>query len=71
MGGIYFALCQGLTDKGVALANDLLYKIADRSPLEDAHILRSIANASVNGTDYEQQPEYRRSNLQVIEGGAA
>ena len=71
IGGLYLALCQGLSDQGVALANDLLYTLADRSPAEDARIFRLIANASVNGADVEQQPEYRRSSLQVIDGGAA
>jgi hypothetical protein len=71
MGGLYLALCEGLSDEGVALANDCLYQLADNSPPEDARILRTIANASVNGAPYDQQPESRRSSLKVIEGGAA
>jgi hypothetical protein len=71
MGGLYLALCEGLSSEGAALANDCLYQLADSSPPDDARILRTIANASVNGAGYDQQPESRRSNMRLIDGGAA
>ena len=66
VGSIYFALCQGLSDQGVALANDCLYSLADSSPPETATALRMIADSSVNGT--ERLPERR---LQLVPSGAA
>ena len=70
MGAIYLALCQGLSDEGVLLANDTLYGIADLSPSHEATVLRIIANSAVNGVDCEPaEPE--RPQLRLVESGVA
>jgi len=75
IGALYLALCQGLSDQGVALANDLLYAIADRSQSHEATVLRIIANSAVHGADCEPEelPEEpkRPAYLRVVENGAA
>ena len=53
IGGVYLAICQGLSAEGVTLANDLLYSLADVSPQHEATVLRIIANSSVTDTDYD------------------
>jgi hypothetical protein len=66
MGGIYMALCAGLNDEGIALANSVLFDLS-RSPTispEEANVFRLIAeNATINVSE-------RRPALRVIEGGA-
>jgi hypothetical protein len=66
IGGIYFALCAGLSDEGVRLANDILFNIADdpQTKPTDARVLRAIAEcASSNQTE--------RPHLELIAGGSA
>ena len=64
VGGLYIALCAGLSDQGVELANDILFRLADDPQTEepDAFAYRVIAqSASVD----------RRPHLELITGGAA
>ena len=35
IGGLYVALCSALSDQGVELANDLLFRLADDPQTED------------------------------------
>jgi hypothetical protein len=67
VGSIYFALCQGLSDQGIALANDCLYSLADSSSPETATVLRMIADSSVNGADNHP----KQQQFKLIPGGAA
>ena len=78
IGGVYLAICQGLSAEGVTLANDLLYSLADVSPQHEATVLRIIANSSVTDTDYDAcektlpAPERRfaptPSHLKLVDG---
>jgi hypothetical protein len=67
LGGIYVALCAGLSDEGIAAANDILFYLAGRPTVgpEEARIFRLIAeSATINESE-------RRPTLRVIEGGAS
>jgi hypothetical protein len=47
IGGIYIALSSALSDEGLALANGVLYRIANdpRTPPKEAHIYNAIADS--------------------------
>ena len=64
LGGLYIALCSALSDQGVELANDILFRLADDPQTEepDAFVYRVLAQ-SASGD--------RRPHLELITGGAA
>jgi hypothetical protein len=67
LGGMYVALCAGLSDEGIAAANDILFYLAGRPTInpEEARIFRLIAeSATIRESD-------RRPALRLIEGGAS
>ena len=57
IGGLYIALCSALSDQGVELANDVLFRLADDPQTEesDAFAYRVIAKS----TSVERRPQLR------------
>jgi hypothetical protein len=68
LGGIYVALSAGLSEEGVAAANDILFHLASRptATLEESRIFKLIADAATIKEEPEPAPQHR---FQVIEGG--
>jgi hypothetical protein len=68
MGGIYVALSVGLSEEGIAAANDVLRHLARRptATLEESRILQFIADAA---TLKEEPEQAARQRFQVIDGG--
>jgi hypothetical protein len=69
LGGIYVALSAGLSEEGIAAANDTLRYLAKRptATREESSILNFIA-AAATLKEPEQRPAWRP---RVIEGGAS
>ena len=67
LGGIYVALSAGLSEEGIAAANDVLLHLAARpmATLEESRILKLIADAAT----IKEEPEPARHRFQVIDGG--
>lgn len=57
IGGLYIALCAALSDQGVELANDILFRLADDPQTEepDAFVYRAIAQS----TSGDKRPHLR------------
>lgn len=68
LGGIYVALSAGLSEEGIAAANDTLRYLAKRptATREESSILDFIAAAA---TLKKEEPEPTRHRFQVIDGG--
>ena len=67
LGGIYVALSAGLSEEGIAAANDTLRYLAKRptATREELSILNFIAAAAT----LKEEPEPTRHRFQVIDGG--
>lgn len=65
LGGIYVALSAGLSDEGIAAANDVLLHLAARpmATLEESRILKLIADAATIKEEPEPAP---RSHLRLV-----
>ena len=68
LGGIYVALCAGLSEEGIAAANDTLRYLAKRptATREELSILNFIAAAA---TLKEEPEQAARHCFRVIDGG--
>jgi hypothetical protein len=61
LGAIYVALSAGFSDEGQRLADDVLLRVADRYPPDEATFLRALAGKKPSG----------RQPLTLIRGGLA
>ena len=68
LGGVYVALSAGLSEEGIAAANDTLRYLAKRptATREELSILQFIADAATIKEKPEPAPRHR---FQVIDGG--
>jgi hypothetical protein len=69
VGGIYVALSAGLSEEGIAAANDTLRYLAKRptATREESSILKFIADAATIKAEPEQRPS--RPTLRLIQCG--
>jgi hypothetical protein len=67
VGGIYVALGAGLSEEGIAAANDVLLHLAARpmATLEESRIFKLIAESAT----LPEEPEQPRPQLRLIQGG--
>jgi hypothetical protein len=70
LGGIYIAVCAGMSEQAAALSHDVLFGLADSPNVcpEDQRIYRAIAECASRDSDdrADDEPRNKRPHLSVI-----